>query len=449
MGAGQFLLPYLGAQPRSLLNRIVASGAAGMNRRDADDWALSRLIELGYVEESPVDDTAFVCTPAGRHRWQMEILADEERDAIVLRRQLIRQRVDERFSRLGINRSTALTTAYSPTEPRLWSSPPQTKMRWSSVLATVFAAAAAALLVISTNAQPREVLDWPFQPTLHAAVVRADQPKANVEQTALVAAPAAASVAVPVDLLVKEAPGRAAVSADVAPASTQRAASIYQTQQDASVPNGTLAQVEGSGREGSAVVDAASPDGRAIVNSAVTAVALIDAAVSETDQIGTDLVTGVERRFRATAAALINSAMSESGQIATECTAGVERRIRSIAAVLLHAIAAMGRAVSAQDAVTQQVRNDAPTPVAPGTEPPSEREQPAMLQPANASLVGTESAQAGVVHATPGGRVTSKGPVANVDPQNAVVEQLNKLSLAAARRGEAWRPNRLGTDRPL
>ena len=197
MGAGQFLLPYLGAQPRSLLNRIVASGAAGMNRRDADDWALSRLIELGYVEESPVDDTAFVCTPAGRHRWQMEILADEERDAIVLRRQLIRQRVDERFSRLGINRSTALTTAYSPTEPRLWSSPPQTKMRWSSVLATVFAAAAAALLVISTNAQPREVLDWPFQPTLHAAVVRADQPKANVEQTALVAAPAAASVAVP------------------------------------------------------------------------------------------------------------------------------------------------------------------------------------------------------------------------------------------------------------
>ena len=113
MGADQFL-PHLGAQARVLLDRIVASGDAGVGGRDTDDWVLSRLIELRYVEESTLDDTAFVCTPAGRHRWRIEILADEERAAIALCRQLIRHRLDERFTRLGIDTSTALTTPYSP-----------------------------------------------------------------------------------------------------------------------------------------------------------------------------------------------------------------------------------------------------------------------------------------------------------------------------------------------
>ena len=443
MGSDQFSLPYLGALARTLLDRIVASGAAGVDGRDADDWVLSRLIELKYAAGSTLDDTVFVCTPAGRHRWQIEILADGERAAAALRRQIIRHRLDERFTRLGINTSTALT-APSPAEPRhhrdmpeLWSAPLQRKVRLSSALATVFAASAAALVVFSASIQPQEMRDWFFPSMPHA-------------QTMLVGAPAAAAVAALVDLHAEEAPGLASDSGNVAPASSRRTASIdsnasgqkkgYDTITD-------LAQVGEAGRKGSSVVDAAWPNGGAILSWAVTARALIDGAVSKSDQIGADLATGIER-FRSSAAMLIGSAMSESGQIAIDVTISVENSFKSRAAVLQHALVDMARTVFAGGSLTQQVRDDAPAPVTPAREPASEPEQPAVLQPAFASQTEVEEARAAIVYATPSEGVTAKGPTArgseaNADPQHAIVERLNRLSLAAARRGEAWRPNRL------
>ena len=227
MGEDQLLLPHLGAQERILLDRIVASGADGVDRRDTHDWVLSRLIELRYAEESPLNDTAFVCTEAGRHRWQIEILADEQRKATALRRQLIRQRVDERFSKLGISTSTALTV-YSPAEPRLHrgvpalAGPPQERL--TTTLAVLFAAASIALVVILGSADPRDVQDWLFPPTLHAGNAPVDLPKATADVAALVAAPAAATVRAPVAPVTEKAPVRAAVSADAAPAVMQQTA---------------------------------------------------------------------------------------------------------------------------------------------------------------------------------------------------------------------------------
>ena len=500
MDADPLLLPHLGAQARILLDRIVASGADGVDRRDTPEWVLSRLIDLRYVEESALDDTAFVCTPAGRHRWQIEILADSQRNAAALRRQLIRHRLDERCSRLGIDASTALTTAYSPSELRLHhcaparSGPrPETKTRLASALATLFAAAAAALVVTFGSTEPQDVQDWLFPPTQHAAAAPVDTPKANAEQgslvaapvaatvtapidppiaiadlaalvaapvaatvtapvdppiaiaerAALVAAPVVATVTAPVDLHTEETPGRAVVSADATPALTRQSAAVsldtiapsdkhgyngitYQPEQDVRIPEGTPAKVEDAGRAGSAVAHAASPDDGAIQNAAVAA------------------------------AALIGSAVSESGRIATDLAAGVERGFMPIAAALLHAVADTERPVSARDAVTHQAHDDLPAPVAPATEPPSERGQPATLQPAIAS--DTVVDRAAVIRAAPDQRVTAKGPAAragnaDVDPQHAVVERLNLLSLSAARRGDAWRPNGTGgtaeTGRPL
>src|SRR5690348_3007778 len=79
-------LPYLGRQARILLDRVVASGDRGVDPRDVLEWALSRLIELGYVEESPLDTVAFVCTAAGLRRWRIEVVADERRESEQLRR---------------------------------------------------------------------------------------------------------------------------------------------------------------------------------------------------------------------------------------------------------------------------------------------------------------------------------------------------------------------------
>jgi len=491
---------------RILLDRIVASGAAGVDRRDTDHWVLSRLIELRYVEESTLADTVFVCTPAGRHRWRIEIVADEERDAFALRRQLIRQRLDKRFSKLGIETSTALVVAYSPAEPRLhsgmpalWSTPPQTKMRWSSALATAFAAAAAALVVISANTEPQEMRDWLFPPRPHVAALPAHQPKADVKQAVLVAAPA---VAAPADRHAEQAPRHAVVSADAAAASTQRAASISiiapsrkkgdditsQAGQNVSVPKAALAKVDEAGRERSTVVAAAPPDRGAILNSVATAAAPVEAAPPDRGAILNSVATaaapveaappdrgailnsvataaapvevappdrGAILNSVVTAAAPIDAAVRVDGHIATDLTAAVERGFKSLAAVLLHAFADLRETVSTRGAVIQQVHDDAPAPLAPATEPPSQGEQPATLQPALAPHTETPRA---IVHATPGGRATARDPAArggeaDADSQHAVVERLNGLSLAAARRGEAWRPDRLGdvaeTGRPL
>lgn len=407
MGADQFLLPHLGAQARILLDRIVASGADGVDRRDTVEWVLSRLIDLRYVEQSPLNDMVFVCTPAGRHRWQMEILADDQRDAAALRRQLIRHRLDKRFNRLGISTSTALT-AYSPVEPRLHRRAPaepraETKVRLASVLAVLFAATAVALVVVSASAEPQDVRDWLFPPTLHAAAAPGDPPKANAEQAALVAAPVPATVPAAVDPLNEEAPGRVVVSAD-----------------------------------------AASSDDRTVIYAAVTASALIGSVVQDSGQIATGLARGIEHVFRSTAAALIDSVASESGQFTTDLRTGVERGFRSSAAVLLPAIADLGRPVFAPDAVAQQAHDAVPAPVAPAAGSPSEREQPATRQPAIAPR--TASDRAAIVPVTPDERAIAKAPTARagearLDPQHSVVERLNLLSLAAARQGQVWRPN--------
>ena len=492
MDSNLLLLPHLGAQARMLLDLIAASGADGVNRRDMPGWVLSRLIDLRYVEESPHSKTVFVCTPAGRHRWQIEIQADEQRNAIALRRQLIRHRLDERCTRLGISTSTALTTVYSPVEPRLHHGAParsrrptELRMRLMSALAAFYAAAAAALVVIFGSTEPQDVQDWLFPPTLHATAAAIDTPKANAKLGSLVAAPVAATVAAPadpptaiaelaalvaapasatvtarvnspmatadrtapvaapvvatvtapVDLHTDEPPGGSVVLADVAPAHTQQSPAdslatiapsqkhgyggiTYQPEQDVRIPDGTPATVENPGHTSPALADATAPDDGPIRNAAVTAVALI------------------------------GSAAREGGRIAYDLTAGVERGLRPIAAALLHAVADMDRPAPAPDTETQQARDEVPAPVAPTKEPPSERGRPVTLQPAIAS--GTVADRAAVVRAVPDQRVTAKGPAAragnaDVDPQHAVVERLNLLSLGAARRGEAWRPNSPGS----
>ena len=461
MGADQYLLPHLGAQARILLDRFVASGGAGVSRRDADDWVLSRLIQLRYVEESAVDDTIFVCTAAGRHRWQIEMMADERRGATAVHRQLIRRRLDERFIRLGIDTSTALMAIDPPPEPRLhrrvpapWNPPPEAKMRLSAPLAAVFAATAFALVVISAAADPQGVQDWLFAPNPHAAAVLAAR-NANTGQAAGVGMRAAA-VAARVDRHTDKAPRYAVAPADAAQVSTQRAASVdviawsqkkdydrstHQAEQGVSVPNDTPTKVEPAGRARSA----ASLGGGTILNSAVTAAALIDVVVSGSGHIATELTTSTENAFRSAAAALIDVAMSDSDQFATDVTAGIERNIKPTAVTLLQAAADMGKTISEWSAVTQQARDDAPTQISPSTEPPAKSERQAVLQPAFAMHTETESVGAASVHASPAEHVTVIGPAArrdkrNVDPQHAAVERLNTLSLAAARHGATWRP---------
>jgi len=456
VGADQYLLPHLGAQARILLDRFVASGSAGVSGRDAVDWVLSRLIQLRYVEESSVDDATFVCTAAGRYRWQIEMMADERRGAVALHRQLIRRRLDERFTRLGIDTSTALMATDPPPEPRLhrrvlapWNPPPQAKMRLSSPFAAVFAATAAALVVVSASPDAQKVWDLLVAVKPHPAALLADQPQANAGQTVLVGLSATAAVAAPVVLHPEKAVGHALEAANVAPISTQRIGTIDTVApalKDVSVPNRTLTRIELAGREGFAVVDAVSPDGGAILNSAATAAALMDAAVREIGLVATDLATDTECRFRSTAAALIDTAASESGQIANGATTDIERSFQPIAAALLQAAAVIGRTVSRWHAGILQVRDGAPALVVAATESPSEPEQSAELQPALASHTETESLSADSVPASPNERVTATDPAvrrgkANVDPQHAAVERLNTLSLAAAQRGEVWRPN--------
>jgi hypothetical protein len=325
----------------------------------------------------------------------------------------------------------------------------------------VFAATAAALVVISASPDPQKVWDRLVAVKPHPATVLADQPKANAGQTVVVGSSAKAAVAAPVVLHSEKAVGHALEAANAAPVSTQRVASIdtialgqkrgyggitYQAEQDVGVPNRTLTRIELAGREGFAVVDAVSPDGEAILNSAVTAAALMDAAVREIGLVAPDLATGTERSFRSTAAALIDTAASESGQIANGVITDIERSFQPIAAALLQVPADIGRTVSRWHAEILQVRDGAPALVVAATEPPSEREQPAELQPALASHTETESLGADSVLASPNERVTATVPAvrrgkANVDPQHAAVERLNTLSLAAAQRGEIWRPN--------
>ena len=460
MGADQFTLPHLGARARILLDRIVASGSAGVDRRDADDPALSRLIDLRYEEESPVDAMVFVCTAAGRHRWQIEILADEQRDAAALRRQLIRNRLDERFSRLGLGTSTALTTANSPVEPRLHrgvpalsGSPPRTGMRLKSTLAALFAMGAAALVVISASTEPQGVQDWLVPSTRHAAAAYRAPPKTNTQQ----AAPVAAPVSPTVTASVTTAP--AVVLGDAAPPPTQAAASIdtigpsdqqwdrgitFRPGQYVPVPDSAPAKIEDAALDRPAVAHAGSPAAGVFLIAAAAAVARIDSAVSESGQIATDVAAGVERGVRSITEGLLGSVLNETGQIATGLWASVERGFRSIAASLVHAVVKMQEAISAPDPVIQQSRVDVPARVAPAVEPPSERGQPAPPQPAIAS--DTESDRAAAVHAMPAERMTAKAAApraseTNADPQHAAVERLNLLSLAAARHGQAWRPN--------
>lgn len=91
-------LPHLGPQARGLLDRIVGGGQQGVLRDQVAEWVLARLLELGYVEAHPLDSAAVVHTPAGLHRWHIEVLAEERRAGERLRKQLIRQRLEARSS---------------------------------------------------------------------------------------------------------------------------------------------------------------------------------------------------------------------------------------------------------------------------------------------------------------------------------------------------------------
>jgi hypothetical protein len=218
----------------------------------------------------------------------------------------------------------------------------------------------------------------------------------------------------------------------------------FQPEQYVRVPDAMLATTEGAGRKRSPVSDAGSPDDGVLLNAAAAAADLIGSAVRQSSHIAADLTTGVERGVKSIATGMIDSALSESGRMATELATGVERGVSSMTASLLRAIVEMDRAVAAPDGAIQQVRDEGPAPPAPGAESPPERGRQATLWPV--SGLGTEPVRAVVPHARSDERATAKTPAVrtddtNVDPQHALVERLNLLSLAAARHGQTWRPN--------
>ena len=377
-----------------MLDRIVASGNAGVDRRDTHDWILSRLIELRYVEESPLDSTAFVSTPVGRHRWQIEMLSDEQRAASAMRRQLIRYRVDERISNMTMNASTALAITYPPMTPRLYggvepSRPRRLTTRLKPALAALFTVSAVALVVYLGDTEPQDVRQWLSPPSpMHVDVA----PPANVEAVP----PTAPTDRDTVEL------ASAVIAADAAPAFDDI---VAKAEQAATVLDRTLAEVEAAAPDGTAIAGTVAHYDEAIRSAVVAAAALIDATISKTNQFAADLATDVKGSIRPIAAALLQSA------VATETPP------------------------PAQIAAAPQPPADVPAPVAlapaPQPEPPPVTLQPRALPVAMARSMND--------------RVVAKAPTpsseAQADPQHTVVERLNALSLAAAIRGEVWRPN--------
>jgi len=368
VGADQLPLPHLGPQARVLLDRIVASGYAGVERRETQDWLLSRLIELRYAEESPLNTSAVVCTQAGRRRWQIEMLADEQRAASEMRRELIRYRVDERLSNFAAGQSTALTITYPPMTPQLYGGVPQRsprrtlKARLKPALATLFAAAAAALVVLLGDTEPQDRHVW-LAPPPHA--VAAPDVVAKVTVAAIIARP-------PID---RHADDTAAtvVPTDVAAVID---AAIARTRPLAAVLHRMIADVEQAAPGTSAIADAR---------------VLCDAAIRDAVQA---------------TAAVADATMRAAQQLAGDLLAGVKAGVRPVAAALLQAASATEVAVA----------------TAPAPEPPP----------------------VAIARITTPGHTVTKTPAPHVsedDSQHAVVERLNALSLAAARRGVAWRPS--------
>jgi hypothetical protein len=328
-------------------------------------------------------------------------------------------------------------------------------MRLTSTLAALFAMGAAALVVISASTEPQGVQDWLSPPTPHAAAAYRAPPKTNTQQ----AAPVAASVTPAVTASVATAP--AVVLGDAAPPPMQQSGAVsidtigpsdqqgysgitFQPGQYVPVPDAAPGKIEGVGLNRHAVAHADSPVDGAFLTAAAAAAARIDSAVSESGQIAADVATGVQRGVRSITGGMIGTALSEAGQIATRLGVSAERGFRSIAASLMHAIVEMQEAISTRDPAIHQARVDVPAPVAPAVELQSERGQPAPPQPAIAS--NAEANRAAAIYAMRVERVTAKAAAPrasemNVDPQHAAVERLNLLSLAAARHGQAWRPN--------
>jgi hypothetical protein len=400
-------LPYLGRQARFLLDRVVASGDRGVDRRDAAEWALSRLIELHYVEESPLDTVAFVCTAAGLRRWRIEVVADERRESEQLRRQLIRQRLDTRFSSSGVGTSTALAVVHAPAAPRYHGGLPavvdrgrqsRTRSGWAPAMAALFATATAASVIILSSAEPSDVRDWLFPPTARAnvpappqprAAALIDRPKGDAELASAEAAVTAPidthdeTVAAPVD----------ARAAGIEPEIADVAALPPQT---ASVSaNAPMETEEASAQPADAVAPSPPPEDIAV------AVAPSGPVVAETDASVADPTDAGE---------------PPGGQVPAA-------------------------AVAEQVMPAKQVPDESPAPalIAQAVATPRliEREQPAT--PLLIIARGPEAVPVAAVQARPDKRVVEK--TSPVDPQSAIVERLNGLSLAAARRGEEWRPS--------
>ena len=402
MGADQLPLPHLGPQARALLDRIVASGSAGVDRRDTIEWLLSRLIDLRYVEENPLDTSAFVSTSGGRHRWQIEMLADEQRAASAMRRQLIRYRVDERLSNLQTGPSTALVAAYPPMVPRLHGGVPEPQgpqrvtARLKPALAALFAASAVALVVFLGDTEPQDMQKW-LSPPLHVAASPYDRPDAHVRA-------AAAVVAAPISAVVASARAARPAATSIEPPSHREwfGGIISLHQQLAGVLDRALAKLEREGSALPAIADVTLPVDMAIRNAAVTAAVLSDSTMSNTSQFGSDLIDGIKSSFRPIAAALLHA------------TADVDRQV-------------------AQDVAPQPAPADVAAPILMPVDA-----EPAPPAPSPAPPVF-------VAQASPDQRPTTKAPSRAsdtfVDPQHAMVERLNALSLAAARLGATWRPN--------
>lgn len=168
MSTTALALPHLGPHARSLLDRIVAGGQHGLLRDQADERVLVRLLQLGYVEQHPLDSAAVVPTQAGLRRWRVEVLAEEQRAAERLRKQLIRQRLESRGPayalvpagspapvRMPSGASTgpaivALPALAGPSAPGEWTGPGARRSRAQALAAMLLAATGLAALVLAS-----------------------------------------------------------------------------------------------------------------------------------------------------------------------------------------------------------------------------------------------------------------------------------------------------------
>jgi len=92
--------PHLGRESIALLRRIVDSEADGVAQDDIEPYLLVRLLRCGYIRRQEPDAVAFVATPAGIERCELEAIAARRRQEEQDRREIIRGRLQATVARL-------------------------------------------------------------------------------------------------------------------------------------------------------------------------------------------------------------------------------------------------------------------------------------------------------------------------------------------------------------